>query len=174
MKNSIDRGDFAIERVVYGDVLMVINFSMDFLALYITGKIMHNRQRPFFLTLSAVIGAVYSLVILSLDSDGIIGGTVSILAAFLLTFVAYGKQKISVLIKNTAVFYIVNFALGGGITALCNLLNMWQNKQNVMINGTFDVVYGDIPLGLLVILGPLCGLFSLVSGKLIKKKTAQR
>ena len=174
MKNSIDRGDFAIERVIYGDVLMVINFSMDFLALYITGKIMHNRQRPFFLTLSAVIGAVYSLVILSLDSDGIVGGTVSILAAFLLTFVAYGKQKFSVLIKNTAVFYIVNFALGGGITALCNLLNMWQNKQNVMINGTFDVVYGDIPLGLLVILGPLCGLFSLVSGKLIKKKSAQR
>ena len=174
LKISMDRRDFPIEKVIYGDVLMVINFSMDFLALYITGKIMHNRQRVTLLTVSAVIGAVYSLVILSLGLDGIVSGLVSISAAFLLTFTAYGKQKISVLIKNTAVFYVVNFALGGGITALCNLLNMWQNKRNIMINGTLDVVYGDIPLGLLVILGPLCGLFSLLSGKIIKKKTSKK
>ncbi len=163
-----------IERIIYGDVLMIINFSMDFLALYITAKIMHIRLKSKRITLSALLGAVYSLIILSLNLTGIISGIISLAAAFLLTFTAYGKQKPIVFLKNTAVFYIVNFALGGGITAICNLLNMWQSKRNLMINGSFDVLYGDLPFGVLVILAAVCGLFSLLSGKLIKKKNAEK
>ena len=157
-----------IDRIIYGDVLIIINFSMDFLALYITARIMHLKLNPKRITLSSLIGAIYSLVILSLNPSSAISGIISLAIAFLLTVTAYGKQKKITLLKNTAVFYIVNFALGGGITAICNILNIWQNKRNLMINGTFDVLYGDLPFGVLVILALLCGAFSLVSGKLIK------
>ncbi len=163
-----------IERIIYGDVLIVINFSMDFLALFITAKIMHIKLNSKKITLSSIIGAIYSLVILSLNLPRFFSGIISIAMAFLLTFTAYGKQKIQTFIKNTIVFYIVNFALGGGITAICNLLNVWQNKRNLMINGTFDVIYGDLPFGILALLAILCGIFSLVSGKIIKKKTAEK
>ncbi|MBR5321917.1 MAG: sigma-E processing peptidase SpoIIGA [Clostridia bacterium] len=147
---------------------------MDFLALFITAKIMHIKLNPRRITISSIIGALYSLVILSLNLPTVIGGIISIGMAFLLTLTAYGKQKTSTFLKNTVVFYIVNFALGGGITAICNLLNMWQNKRNVLINGAFDVIYGDLPFGILAILALLCGFFSLVSGRLIKKKSAER
>ena len=147
---------------------------MDFLALFITAKIMHIKLDSKKITLSSIIGAIYSLVILSLNLPQIISGIISIAMAFLLTFTAYGKQKISTFSKNTVVFYIVNFALGGGITAICNLLNIWQNKRNLMINGTFDVIYGDLPFGILALLALLCCIFSLVSGKLIKKKSAEK
>ncbi|MBQ4115742.1 MAG: sigma-E processing peptidase SpoIIGA [Clostridia bacterium] len=163
-----------IERIIYGDVLIIINFSMDFLALYITAKIMHLKLNSKRITLSSLIGALYSLVILSLNLSSAISGIISLAMAFLLTVTAYGKQKRITLLKNTVVFYIVNFALGGGITAICNILNIWQNKRNLMINGTFDVLYGDLPFGLLVLLALLCGAFSLVSGKLIKKKSAEK
>lgn len=162
-----------IERIIYGDVLIIINFSMDFLALFITAKIMHIKLNSKKITLSSFIGAIYSLVILSLNLPPMCSGIISIGMAFLLTFTAYGRQKTTTFLKNTFVFYIVNFALGGGITAICNLLNIWQNKRNLMINGTFDVLYSDIPFGILALLALLCGLFSFVSGKLIKKKSAE-
>lgn len=162
-----------IERIIYGDVLIIINFSMDFLALFITAKIMHIKLNSKKITLSSIIGAIYSLVILSLNLPPMCSGIISIGMAFLLTFTAYGRQKTKTFLKNTFVFYIVNFALGGGITAICNLLNIWQNKRNLMINGTFDVLYSDIPFGILALLALLCGVFSFVSGKLVKKKSAE-
>lgn len=164
---------YTIERIIYGDVLMVINFSMDFLSLYVTARLMKLKLYPKRLTLSAVLGALYSLLALYMP-DGLVSTSASLFSALLMTFIAYGKQKYKDFIKNTATFYIVVFSLGGGITALCNLFNVWQNKRNIMINGTFDTVYGDIPFGLLVILGGICGLLSLVSGKYITKKQATK
>lgn len=164
--------DNAIEKIIYGDVLAVINFSMDFLSLYVTARLMHVPPSPKRLTWAAVLGAAYSLLAVALSLSGIIGGILSLATAFLLTFIAFGKQKNSDRLKNTAVFYLVSFALGGGITAVCNILNVWQNKKEIMINGTFDTVYGDIPFGLLILLAGACGLFSLISGRLVRKKAA--
>lgn len=164
--------DNAIERIIYGDVLAVINFSMDFLSLYVTARLMHVPPSPKRLTWAAVLGAAYSLLAVALGISGVFGGILSLAAAFLLTFIAFGKQRNADRLKNTAVFYLVSFALGGGITAVCNTLNVWQNKKEIMINGTFDTVYGDVPFGLLILLAAVCGLFSLVSGKLVRKKAA--
>ena len=165
------KGEIIIERVIYGDVLMVINFSMDFLALYITAKIMHVKLINYKITISAAIGALYSLFILGFNINDSLTMILSLILSFVLTITAYGKQNIKSLIKNTAVFYLVNFSLGGGITAICNLLNVWQSKRNIMINGTYDVLYGDLPFGLLVLIGLFCGIFSLVSGNIVKRKT---
>ena len=117
------------ERIIYGDVLLVINFSMDFLSLYITARIMHIKLNSFRITLSAVIGALYSLLIISISTKAIVSGVLSIAFSFLMCFIAYGKFKIARYIKNTIVFYIVNFALGGGITAICNLLNVFYHLR---------------------------------------------
>ncbi len=149
---------------------MVINFSMDFLSLYITAKIMHIKLQSKKITLAAITGALYSLFILTTNPNSFLSSLLSISFSFLMCYIAYGKFKLSRYIKNTVVFFIVNFALGGGITAICNLLNMWKNNRNLWINGTFDVLYGDIPFGLLVVLAALCGGISLISGKIIKKQ----
>ena len=153
---------------------MIINFSMDFLSLYITAKIMHIKLKNYKITLSAFLGALYSLAVLGLNLTDNITIILSLALSFIMTLTAFGKQKLKPLTKNTAVFYLVNFSLGGGVTAICNLLNIWQSKRNIMINGTYDVLYGDLPFGLLVVVGFLCGIFSLFSGKIIKKKTAEQ
>ena len=147
---------------------------MDYLALYITAKIMHLKPKNKMLTLSATVGALYSLIIIALGVDSRIGFVLSVAVSLLMTRAAYGKQKFLVFISNTLVFYAVNFALGGGITAVCNMLNIWQNKRGLMINGSLDTIYGDLPFGLLVLLASVCGSISLLSGKIIKNKHSKK
>ena len=118
------------ERVLYGDVLLIINFSMDFLALYITASVLHLKPSNKRMTAAAVLGALYSLFAVTGFQSAALNTVVSIAVSLLLCFVAYGKQKKTYYVKNTIVFYTVNFALGGGITAICNLLNMWKNTKN--------------------------------------------
>ena len=173
-KNLKPKGETTIEKTIYGDILTVINFTMDYLALYITAKIMHLKPHPKKLTISAILGAIYSLIIIAFNLNTFFTVTISIITSILLTKIAYGKQKYTVLFKNTLVFYIVNFALGGGITAICNILNIWQNKRGISINGTFDTIYGDLPFGMLVIVALFCGILSTVSGKIIKERSAKK
>ena len=44
---------------IYGDVLFIINFSMDFIALFICGKIMHFKMSFWRMALAATLGGVY-------------------------------------------------------------------------------------------------------------------
>lgn len=48
-------------QVIYADILFMINFSADYLALYLTGKILCLRPRRIRLILAALIGAIYAL-----------------------------------------------------------------------------------------------------------------
>lgn len=144
---------------------------MDYLSLYITAKIMHTKFKGKAMTLGAIVGALYSLVIIALNINNFTVTLMSILVSVIMVLTAFGKQKPLIFVKNTAVFYVVSFSLGGGITAICNLLNVWQNSRGIVINGTFDTLYGDLPFGLLVIVGLICSVFSLISGKIIKRNT---
>ena len=47
---------------IYGDVLFVINFCMDFLSLYISGKLMHMKMSRLRLIIAATIGGIYGVV----------------------------------------------------------------------------------------------------------------
>lgn len=145
---------------------------MDYLSLFVTAKIMHVPQANRRMVLSAGIGALYSVAVIAFGICGIFSALSSIAISLLMSYIAYGKQSLVRFAKNTAVFYAVSFALGGGITAICNLLNVWQNSRHIVINGTYDTIYGDLPFGLLVLLGLGCSLFSFLSGKLIKKQIA--
>ena len=44
---------------IYGDVLFVINFCMDFLSLYISGKLMHMKMSRLRLIIAATAGGIY-------------------------------------------------------------------------------------------------------------------
>ena len=59
-----------MEQVIYADVLFAVNFSMDFLSLYLTGKVFRARMRPVPLTLAAGIGALYGTASLFLGPGG--------------------------------------------------------------------------------------------------------
>ena len=53
-----------MRTTVYADILFVINFSMDFLILYITGRLLHEKNIPRKLIFAAAAGGVYSVLVL--------------------------------------------------------------------------------------------------------------
>ena len=103
---------------IYADTLFIVNFSMDFLSLFITGKLTHSSVRPIRLTISAVIGALYATLSVVFDS-GDIYSRVMWFAAFI--FCALTMCRISYSLgpkRLLPVFLAVNLGLGGLMSIL--------------------------------------------------------
>ena len=110
--------------VIYADTLFVVNFSMDFLALYITGKSLHTPIRPGRLALAAALGALFATMSAVFSGSGrlhkLISGAAFVGCAFLMCLTSYSCR----IAKSTAVFAAVNLGLGGMISAMCSWLRM--------------------------------------------------
>lgn len=158
-----------IENVIYGDVLMIINFSMDFLSLYLTGRILSLKGKTYRLSLSALLGAGYSLGALFLPS-GVTGAVIAFSFALLMCLVAFGKGNV---IRPALVFSAVNFLIGGGITASSSLFGLWRNSKRVSIGGKAGVVYGELPLGALVVGAAVCAVAAFLTGRAYKKRVSR-
>ena len=112
-----------MEQIIYGDVLFAVNFSMDFLALYATGRLTHERMRPAPLMLGASIGAVYGVAALFVGPRGFFGWLINTAVAAVMCLASYERSRPSLLLRRVALFYGTSFLLGGVMTALYNLLN---------------------------------------------------
>lgn len=103
---------------IYADTLFIVNFSMDFLSLFITGKLTHSSVRPIRLTISAVIGALYATLSVIFDSGDIYSRGLWF-AAFI--FCALTMCRISYSLgpkRLLPVFLAVNLGLGGLMSIL--------------------------------------------------------
>ncbi|MBQ8509888.1 MAG: sigma-E processing peptidase SpoIIGA [Clostridia bacterium] len=111
--------------VIYADSLLALNFSMDFLALFLSGKVLRSKIRPGRLSLAAGLGALYSLLAVFL-SETSMGGRITSTCAWAactpaMAAIAYGGS-LPVIAKTTLLFGGVSLALGGTMTALYSLL----------------------------------------------------
>lgn len=108
--------------VIYVDTLFLVNFSMDFLTLFITGKSLRAPIEPRRLALSAAIGAAYATVSVLLSTKRLLSSILSALSfaacAALMCTLAYKSRSL----RSTAVFAAVNLGLGGLIGVLCRWL----------------------------------------------------
>lgn len=159
-----------MEQIIYGDVLFIVNFSMDFLTLFLLGKIIHAKISVFSLILSAAIGALYAVISIFCKS-GMLGFLINISVSMLMTYIAYGMNCIISLLKNTLILYTLGFLIGGSMTALFTLANQGLAGRNIILNGQNRIMYSDIPFFTFVIIAVLSLFLSYLCGILIKKKT---
>ena len=67
-------------QVIYIDILLLINFSMDFVALFLTARLMHARAKAIPLAAASLIGAGYEALrlfkvsTLSAAKSGVVSG----------------------------------------------------------------------------------------------------
>lgn len=119
--------------VIYADSLLAVNFSMDFLALYIAAKLLHITIRPARLAVGALIGAVFALA--SVISEPYMRGgawmivmiAASVMCAFIMTACALGGRVISAALTYGA----VNIGLGGVMTALYSFIGKAADAYGV-------------------------------------------
>lgn len=129
---------------IYGDILFIINFSMDFLALFICGKIMHFNMRTYRMVCGAAIGGIYGVASLFFEISPMLETIADIAAALVMCFVAHHAKNIRKTLCTTAMFYAVSMLLGGAMTAIYAKLGRYS--AYIEIGGSISTVFGEIEL----------------------------
>lgn len=112
-----------MEQVVYGDILWLIDFSMDLLALGAAAHMTGRPARPGRLCGAAAFGGLYAVLVLLLPLIGLWGAALDLGAAVLMVLWAFGVCSFSRFLLTLGSFLTMSLLLGGGMTALCNLVS---------------------------------------------------
>ena len=156
---------------VYGDVLFLINFSMDFLVLFCVSKILHLKQKPWLIVLSSALGGVYGVAALFIENV-FLTVVCNIAAAAVMCLIAFPRARGFTFLKCSALFYGISLLTGGGITAAYLLLHrIWRGAD---VNPDTPAVLSDIPLGTFCILGVVSVIASYVTGRIFGRQSGKK
>ncbi len=157
---------------IYGDVLFVINFSMDFLSLYMVGKLLHIDMRAFCVILGATLGASYGVLELLLSVGHFVSLLLTVGVMLLMCLVSFGKQTGRRFLMSVVLYCGVNMLIGGMMTAA--FVHLGAYKQYIEIGGALHTVWGDMPMWLFVILASLSAVATWGLGRIFRAKRAVR
>lgn len=104
--------------VVYLDLIFFINFATDAVLLLATAWTRKLRFRPWRIALAAAIGASYAIMMLFPELSIFFTFMAKFLFSAIMILSAFGFGKLPVFLRNLATFYLVSFALAGGIFGL--------------------------------------------------------
>ena len=158
-------------EVVYGDIFFIINFSMDFLVLFGTSKIMHLYPGRIRITASSALGGVYSVAALFIE-NGVISILSGITVSLLMCFIAFPEARGLLYIRTAALFYGLSVLLGGGVTASYILLN--KLGKGVNLNTDIAPALSDISLFTFVMLVAVSFAASYVTGKIFGRQSEKK
>lgn len=161
-----------MEQVIYGDVFFLVNFSMDFLALYLTGKLSHANVSFWRLVLGGVLGGLYATIALFLPHS--VEAVATLLFPLVLSAMVFGVSRATVLVKKALLFFAVSFMMGGVMTAVYYYAGHLLAEQGVYINGEIETVYSDLPLWLIGLCAGWAALIAYIFSHYAKKKSSCR
>lgn len=150
---------------VYADLLFLINFSMDYLCLYVCAKVMGRRIRlPRFL-LSAAVGGIYSVVSLFLSVTSLLSIVIDVGVCLIMCAIVFAEKgrRLSSTLLCTFLFVGISMMTGGCMTAIFNFLNRLDLPLS-------DIGEDGISTYLFALLAAIAGFISLRSGELISKR----
>ncbi len=152
---------------IYGDVLFIINFSMDFLSLFMVGKLMHLPMRAWRVILGASLGAVYGVAELLLEANALLSFLLTASVMLTMCFLAFGRQRLRRFVMTTVLFCGVNMLVGGIMTAAFVRLGAYEHY--IEIGGELHTIYGDMPVWLFAVLASLSALATFAVGRIFRK-----
>lgn len=113
--------------VIYSDILFLINFSLDYLCLFIAGRLLHRGGRVWRLLLGALAGGFYSFIPYLFEPSVFVSFPLDIFAAILICLIAFEYQSAKSLALTSGTFIVSSALLGGLITAIYSLLGEYSN-----------------------------------------------
>ncbi|MBQ4121034.1 MAG: sigma-E processing peptidase SpoIIGA [Clostridia bacterium] len=161
-----------MKQVIYGDVFFLVNFSMDFLALYLTAKLSHASLTFWRLVLGGALGGLYATVALFLPSS--VEAFATLLFPFLLSAVVFGVSRVTALVKRALLFFAVSFVMGGVMTAVYYYAGRLLSEKGIYINGEVETVYSDLPLWAVGLCAAWAAFIASVFSRYAKKKASCR
>ncbi|WP_069650169.1 sigma-E processing peptidase SpoIIGA [Caloranaerobacter ferrireducens] len=128
---------------VYAEYLILENFIINFIILYVTKRFTRTETSRLRLTLAALIGAVYTLVVFYPKLSFMVNFTMKLTISILIVIVAFNPITFKKFLKLIATFYIVSFVFAGSALALFYLIDV----DSYIGNGIFYIK--DFPIKIL-------------------------
>lgn len=110
---------------VYGDILFLINFSMDFLCFYLSCLLLHIRLPVGRACIASVIGGIYAVASLFIKVGGVMAFALDVGVLVLMCVIVYLRRgiKYSKIIWSAFLYILISALLGGVMTSLFSLFN---------------------------------------------------
>lgn len=154
---------YAEETVIYSDILFLINFSLDYLCLFITSRLIGTAPHPKRLLLGAAIGGAYSFLPYLVNLPPYIFLPLHLLAATLICISAFGVRNRKRIGLSLICFIASSALMGGLVTAAYSL-----------IGGYFSGIYKEVSAVSLCLICMLSALIALAYGLICRKKLSSR
>ena len=156
--------------IVYGDLLFLINFSMDFLCFYLSCLLLHRKIKVWRTCVASFLGGVYSVASLFIMVNGALAFVIDGIVLVIMCIIAYWTRKMGVkrLIKSIFLYFFVSALLGGLMTALFSLFNNLEFIKE--IDGSGD----GIDAWIFVILAIVGSFFALNGGKTLRASFSEK
>lgn len=153
--------------VVYADILILVNFAVDYFLLAICRRFINKKARLWRMLLSAALGGVFSLYILLPQSKFLLQCMVQVAMCMVLCWAAFGFENVKSFLRNTLILFCVNFAYSGAMIAMWLLFK----PHGMVINNS--VIYFNVS-PLFLVLFSVVGYFAvMVLRRLFKKNFSQ-
>lgn len=130
---------------IYAEYLIIENIVINYIILYVTGKLTKTNEPRWRLIIASVIGALYTLVVFYPSLRFMTKFTVKICVSMLMIIIAFSPEKLKKFIKLISSFYIISFVFAGAALALFYIYDL----EAYVGNGIFYIT--DFPLKLLII-----------------------
>lgn len=148
-----------MRQIIYADTVFLLNFCMDFLALFAAGKILGLKLKIIRLVTASVFGAVYCVFTLLFDESVIPVIILNIAVSVIMCLIAFKTDTLVNFVKAFAIFYAACFMLGGGIEALYHLSGFVKT----------DGGNNAPPIQVIIILAGICSIIFIFTGRLFKR-----
>lgn len=155
-------------RVIYGDVLLLVDFCMNCFALYITGYFISRRIKGLCLVGAALLGGIYSVTEVMLNTDNLFAKATSLAVGLLMCYVAFGGYKF---IRTALIFFAVSALLGGLMYGVYYLLGSFHSD---LFGNPRGYSYTHIPLWLFAVLAVVSFVLAIIFSRLGRDVTDKR
>ena len=109
--------------VIYADILFAINFSMDFLSLFITSMIVKRKTSRTRIIIASLVGALYGVLDVTLGLNRIWGALICIIFTVLMCVIAFFGTGVKGILVSSALLLGVGATLGGTMSIVYSFLN---------------------------------------------------
>ena len=143
---------------LYLDVIWLLNLVFDFLLLTITGLVLKRKSATWRRWTGAFIGSLIVVLMFTPLEIFVTHTVVKLLFSIAMVFVSFGFYRFRTFIENLLVFYMITFAVGGGIIATHFFL---QVDNSFLKESLFQATsgFGDPISWIFVIVGFPCILY---------------
>ena len=153
-----------MQRVIYADVLIVINIYITYFLLRATALLSKQEANRLRILLASFIGGIYSLTVLIPEEYQVLLGVLRIFAAVFFVLVAFGYTSLRAFIRLNVCFIFCSFMFAGAMLAVWYFIC----PGGMYFNGS--VVYFDINIFTLVVLTVVCYAAVTVFDRLFKSR----